>query len=90
MEMTLPQQYHQLVILFHTWYKTFYHNIKNYQMSGCYCEFDPGQLIISEPYECACCEPDASQCGYPMHNYCKFDSDHPDEGCEGKKLEYHL
>ena len=54
-------------------------------MSGCYCEFDPGQLIISEPYECACWEPDASQCGYPKHNYCKFDSDHPDEGCEGKQ-----
>ena len=54
-------------------------------MSGCYCEFDPGQLIISEPYECACCEPDASQCGYPMHNNCKYDSDHYDEGCEGKK-----
>ena len=54
-------------------------------MSGCYCEFDPGQLIISEPYECACCKPEASQCGYPMHNNCKYDSDHYDEGCEGKK-----
>ena len=41
------------------------------------------QQIISEPYDCACCESGASQCGYPMHNKCKYDSDETGEGCPG-------
>ena len=51
--------------------------------TGCRCEFDPGQQIISEPYDCACCESGASQCGYPMHNKCKYDSEETGEGCPG-------
>ena len=41
------------------------------------------QQIVSEPYDCACCESGASQCGYPMHNKCKYDSDETGEGCPG-------
>ena len=41
------------------------------------------QQIVTEPYDCACCESGASQCGYPMHNKCKYDSDETGEGCPG-------
>ena len=51
--------------------------------TGCRCIFDPGQRIITDLYECACCNSGATQCGYPQHNKCQFDNS-TDGGCRGK------
>ena len=58
--------------------------------TDCVCGFDPYQKLIDPqtdlPFDCACCPDGASQCGYPMHNFCKYDFDEPNQGCEGLKL----
>lgn len=55
--------------------------------SGCSCDFDPLGVLIdpltNSSFSCACCQPLGIQCGYPQHNYCKFEFDDPGKGCPG-------
>lgn len=50
--------------------------------TGCSCQFDPLGVLL-DPLDCACCADRAIQCGFPLHNQCKYDFDQPEKGCEG-------
>ena len=66
------------------------YNVSTLSGTGCVCDFDPYQKLIDPhtdlPFDCACCLSGASQCGYPMHNFCKYDFDEPNQGCEGMNI----
>ena len=64
-------------------------------ITGCSCDFDPLQLLIDSetemPFSCACCKNGAEQCGYPMHNSCKYKFQNRNKGCNGiENFEYTL
>ena len=55
--------------------------------TGCKCWWDlEGQLIdpkTDKPYSCACCKPNALQCGYPEHQRCEKKKSGQKRGCIG-------
>ena len=55
--------------------------------TGCPCWWDLEQKLTdpttNAPYVCACCKPNALQCGYPEHQRCEKKKSGQRRGCNG-------